>query len=298
MSKNCCQIAMSFSHAFEDFPFMVGVWGWTCVCLVFLFRRLLVVVSSSIRCHWGVHSHCDTNPTFKWQKSRTKWSFHLPKSWNVGPFSCFVWKRVNASASFVCGKRSTFVNLLQCRGRRSILTRRKLWRCCCCKSQLLPMWWQVQDLVFQIFGLKVSNMKKQMTCLYETWHSRWDSIFVFCVAGARLCKLLLAQKACFGSFWFEKLRKPCTKCPFPNQVVMKKGSGTMACRSAVERWCTENYCWIVGQNRCGEVEGRSSTAVKCCKEHADFFYSLQHFATIRLQSTSLQRFSTAFRPPP
>ena len=53
----------------EGFPFIVGVWGWTCVrvaCVVSSSpRRRLVVVSSLIRCHWAVHSHCDTILTFK-----------------------------------------------------------------------------------------------------------------------------------------------------------------------------------------------------------------------------------------
>ena len=41
----------------EGFPFIVGVWGWTCVRVVFVVsswcRRGLVVVSSLIRCHAG-----------------------------------------------------------------------------------------------------------------------------------------------------------------------------------------------------------------------------------------------------
>ena len=107
----------------EGFPFIVGVWGWTCVRFVLLPRRRLVVANSSrrrrqlvnslplggtfalrhnpylqsvksggslarnarfgvvvvssscrrrvvvanslIRCHWAVHSHCDTILTFK-----------------------------------------------------------------------------------------------------------------------------------------------------------------------------------------------------------------------------------------
>ena len=60
----------------EGFPFIVGVWGWTCVRFVLLPRRRVVVASSScrrrlvvanslIRCHWAVHSHCDTILSFK-----------------------------------------------------------------------------------------------------------------------------------------------------------------------------------------------------------------------------------------
>ena len=64
----------------EGFPFIVGVWGWTCVRVAFVVssscRRRLVVASSSCRrrqlvanslisLHWAVHSHCDTILTFK-----------------------------------------------------------------------------------------------------------------------------------------------------------------------------------------------------------------------------------------
>ena len=79
---------MTFSRMrSEGFPFIVGVWGWTCVRFVLLPRRRLVVVSSSprrrvvvasssrrrrqlvanslIHCHWAVHSHCDTILSFK-----------------------------------------------------------------------------------------------------------------------------------------------------------------------------------------------------------------------------------------
>ena len=41
----------------EGFPFIVGVWGWTCVRVVLVVsswsRRGLVVVNSLIHCHWG-----------------------------------------------------------------------------------------------------------------------------------------------------------------------------------------------------------------------------------------------------
>ena len=41
----------------EGFPFIVGVWGWTCVRFVFVAssscRRRLVVAASLIRCRWG-----------------------------------------------------------------------------------------------------------------------------------------------------------------------------------------------------------------------------------------------------
>ena len=49
----------------EGFAFIVGVWGWACVRVILLCRRIVVVVASLIRCHWAVHSHCDTILTFK-----------------------------------------------------------------------------------------------------------------------------------------------------------------------------------------------------------------------------------------
>ena len=53
----------------EGFPFIVGIWGWTCVRVAFVVssscRRRLVVANSLISLHWAVHSHCDTHLTFK-----------------------------------------------------------------------------------------------------------------------------------------------------------------------------------------------------------------------------------------
>ena len=60
----------------EGFPFIVGVWGWTCVRFVLLPRRRVVVVSSSARrrqlvanslisLYWAVHTHCGTSLSFK-----------------------------------------------------------------------------------------------------------------------------------------------------------------------------------------------------------------------------------------
>ena len=53
----------------EGFPFIVGVWGWTCVrvaCVAGAWStRRRLVGASLIRCHWAVHSHCDTILTFK-----------------------------------------------------------------------------------------------------------------------------------------------------------------------------------------------------------------------------------------
>ena len=58
--------------------------------------------------------------------------------------------------------------------------------------------------------------------------SRWEVIFAFCVAGARLWKLLawkvagsLARNARFRTLFFEKLRKPRTKCSFWTLVPWK-----------------------------------------------------------------------------
>ena len=73
----CFPYEMCFSRMrSEGFPFIVGVWGWTCVRFVLLPRRRVVVASSSCRrrlvvanslihCHWAVHSHCDTILSFK-----------------------------------------------------------------------------------------------------------------------------------------------------------------------------------------------------------------------------------------
>ena len=91
----------------EGFPFIVGVWGWTCVRVAFVVsssprrrrRRLVVanvVANSLIRCHWAVHSHCDTHPYFQSMKSGGSLArnarFGAPKSQNVRSFSCFAWQ--------------------------------------------------------------------------------------------------------------------------------------------------------------------------------------------------------------
>ena len=127
----------------EGFPFIVGVWGWTCVRFVLLPRR-------------------------------------RPRNRRFSSWKCEIWRRSRTKCSF--------------------------WR----------------------FKL-----------------SRWEVIFAFCVAGARLWKLLLSKvaevshetlvleasalKSCgslarnapFGSLLLEKLRKPRTKRSFWKQVVVK-----------------------------------------------------------------------------
>ena len=82
----------------EGFPFIVGVWGWTCV-------RVVLVVSSSCR-------RRSPSKYEKWRKSRTKCSFWRSQvtKWKVVFVFCvtgaILWKRVNASASFFRGRRS------------------------------------------------------------------------------------------------------------------------------------------------------------------------------------------------
>ena len=129
----------------EGFPFIVGVWGWTCVRFVLLPRRRVVVASSSCRrrlvvanslihCHWAVHSHWRHHPVFQSMKSGGSLArnarFGVPKSQNVRSFSCFAWQAqffgsVSMQACrFFRGRRSTlWCGLSRCRGRRSILWR-------------------------------------------------------------------------------------------------------------------------------------------------------------------------------
>ena len=53
----------------EGFPFIVGVWGWTCVRVACVASssptRRQLVANSLISLHWAVHSHCDTILTYK-----------------------------------------------------------------------------------------------------------------------------------------------------------------------------------------------------------------------------------------
>ena len=91
----------------EGFPFIVGVWGWTCVRVVFLVssspRRRLVVVSSSRRRRQLVNSlplggtlALRHNPYFQSMKSGGSLArnarFGVPKSQNVRSFWCFAWQ--------------------------------------------------------------------------------------------------------------------------------------------------------------------------------------------------------------
>ena len=88
----------------EGFPFIVGVWGWTCVRVAFVVssscRRRLVVASSSRRRRQLVNSlplggtfALRHHPVFQSMKSGGSLArnapFGAPKSQNVRSFSCF-----------------------------------------------------------------------------------------------------------------------------------------------------------------------------------------------------------------
>ena len=104
----------------EGFPFIVGVWGWTCVRLVLVVsswcrRRRRGVGASLISLHWAVHSKVE-------EVSHDMLVLALP-SHKIAfcVTGAIPWKRVNASASFFRGRRSTLrCGLSRCRGRRSI----------------------------------------------------------------------------------------------------------------------------------------------------------------------------------
>ena len=115
----------------EGFPFIVGVWGWTCV------RLVLVVSSSSGRgCVvnfsplGGAHA-LRHNPVLQSVKSGGSLArnarFGAPESQVIFAFcvtGAILWKRVNASALFFRGRRSTlWCGLSRCRCRRSIFWR-------------------------------------------------------------------------------------------------------------------------------------------------------------------------------
>ena len=120
----------------EGFPFIVGVWGWTCVRFVLLPRRRLVVVSSSCRRRLVVASSSRRrrqlvnfsslggtfalrhHPVFQsmksiQRKSRTKclfWRSQVTKCEVIFVFcvtGAILWQCVNASALFFRGRRST-----------------------------------------------------------------------------------------------------------------------------------------------------------------------------------------------
>ena len=78
----------------EGFPFIVGVWGWTCVRLVLVVsswcRRRRGEGASLIPLHWAVHTHCDTILSFKVWKveevSHEMLVLALPSHEMWGPF--------------------------------------------------------------------------------------------------------------------------------------------------------------------------------------------------------------------
>ena len=125
----------------EGFPFIVGVWGWTCVRVVFVVwslagpRRLLV--GSLISLLWAVHTHTMRQNHFlqsmkgKWRKSRTKcsfWRFEVAR-WEVILAFCvtgtILWSvSMQARRFLVAGAAlcNAMRRTLQC-GRRSIWCR-------------------------------------------------------------------------------------------------------------------------------------------------------------------------------
>ena len=113
----------------EGFPFIVGVWGWTCVRVAFVVssspRRRLVVVLSSPRRRvvvnfsllGGTHAlrhHPDLQSMKSGGSLARNALFGGPKSRVVFVFcvtGAILWKRVNASASFFRGRHSTLCSL-------------------------------------------------------------------------------------------------------------------------------------------------------------------------------------------
>ena len=107
--KRCCGLDFWMFDVFsrmrsEGFPFIVGVWGWTCVRVAFVVssspRRRVVVASSSPTRRQLVNSlplggtfALRHHPVFQSMKSRGSLArnacFGAPKSQNVRSFSCF-----------------------------------------------------------------------------------------------------------------------------------------------------------------------------------------------------------------
>ena len=352
----------------EGFPFIVGVWGWTCVRFVLLPRRRLVVVSSSprrrvvvasssrrrrqlvanslIHCHWAVHSHCDTILSFKVWKveevSHSFWRSQVTKCEVIFVFcvtGAILWQCVNASVTFFRGRRSTLwcdLFAMSWQAQHFVTWR----RCCFHESQwqwranvtLLQISWQAQDLVIvlksggsfakvilfelckngfirktrtksSIFELKVWNLKEKYRTKCSFWRfklSRWEVIFVFCVAGARLWKLLdwkveeasyemLVLEACslkscgslprnarFGSLSLEKLRKSRTKCSFWKLVAWKVAEASH--EMLVLEACSLKSWGSLARNACFEslfLEKLRKPRTKCS------FWKLLYYFVVR-----------------
>ena len=158
----------------EGFPFIVGVWGWTCVRVAFVVSsspRRRVVVVSSLRRRRQLVNFSPLGGTFtatqslpskyeKWRKSRTKcslWRCQVTKCEVVFAFcvtGAILWKRVKASASFFSWQAQHFVMwpfAMSWQAQHFVMCR----RCCLHKSQwqgranvtLLQILWQAQHLV-------------------------------------------------------------------------------------------------------------------------------------------------------
>ena len=251
----------------EGFPFIVGVWVWACVRVVLLCRRRLVVVSSScrrrlvvvaslIRCHWAVHSHCDTHLTFKvwkveevshemlflalpshkmwgcfrvlrdgrntleacqckrvvfsWQAQHyVMWPFAM--SWQAQHFvtsrRCYFHKshwqgRANVTLFQISWQAQQFVSVLKSGGSFAKVILFELWKSSIFKLKV----WNLKEVSHEMLVLALQTFKVRGH--FRVLRGRRKTLEAPCLKSWGS----IARNARFGSFCFEKLRKPRTKC--------------------------------------------------------------------------------------
>ena len=234
----------------EGFPFIVGVWDWTCVRVVLVVssscrRRVVVVAASLLSLHWAVHTHCDTILSFKVWKveevSRETLVLALPSHKMGGRFRVLrdrrnTYKRVNPNASFFRGKRSTlWCGLSPGRGRRSVLccgegafsTSRivrdaQTWHYFKYRGRCSIWWvsWKVEEASQKSYLWNLKEVSHEMLvlalqtfkvrCHFRILRGRRKILEASCLKSWRS----LARNAHFESFLLEKLRTPRTKCSF------------------------------------------------------------------------------------
>ena len=189
----------------EGFPFIVGVWGWTCVRFVLLPRRRVVVDSSSCRRHLKEVSHETlvlTLQTFKVRghlrvlRGRRTTLLEAPwlKSWgSLARNACF--------------------GSLSLEKLRKPRTKYSFWKL---------VLWKVEEASHEMLVLEACSLKS------------WGSL----ARNARFGSLSLEKlrkpwrNARFGSLFLEKLRKPRTKCSFWKLLyyfVVRSSTGVVLC---------------------------------------------------------------------
>ena len=170
----------------EGFPFIVGVWGWTCVRVVFVVssssgpRRLLV--GSLISLLWAVHTQCAIIMSFK--------------RWKVEEVSHEM--LVLALQSLRMGGHFRVLS-----GRRNTLE--------ACQYQHVTFAWQVQHFAMWRFAFawQAQHFVTRSKCFFHESHWQGCANMTQCQKSWQAQHLVTASKSCgslakshsFGALW-------------------------------------------------------------------------------------------------